>query len=89
MKLRRTGIITIFIVLALAVYGTVNLVGLWRRIETAQEEQNAIVEQIAELEAANADREFELEHYNDPRVIEGIARSELGLVMPGEMVLID
>ena len=89
MKLRRAGTITKVIVLVLAIYGIVNLVSIWRRIETAQDEQNAIVEQITELEAANADREFELEHYDDPRVIEGIARAELGLVMPGEMVLVD
>ena len=51
--------------------------------------QNAIIEEIEELERANAQLEFELEHADDPSVIERIARSELGLVMPGEIVLVD
>ena len=88
MKLRRAGIITKLVVLVLVVFGIVNLVGLWQRTATARLAQSAIIEEIEELERTNAELEFDLRYYNDLSVIEGIARSELGLVMPGEVILV-
>ena len=86
MKLRRSGMFTKLVLLALIVYGMVNLWGMWGRITEARYVQDGLAEQIERLESANAEREYRLENLDDDSVIEQIARDELGLVMPGEIV---
>ena len=88
MRIRRSGILTKLIVLVAVVFGVVNLVGLWQNTQTARLAQNEVRAEIEELERRNAELEFDLRHYNDLGVIEGIARSELGLVMPGEIIVV-
>jgi len=81
--------ITRIIVLVLLVYAGMNLISIRGRIETARDELNEVRRAVVELEISNSELEFEIEHYNEPDVIAGIARANLGLVLPGEMVFYD
>ena len=86
MRLRRSGILTKIIVFSLIIYAGVNLITLRGRIEDARVELDEVRRAVAEKELSNAELEYEIENHNDPNVIAGIARSSLGLVMPGEIV---
>jgi cell division protein FtsB len=59
---------------------------MWTRIEYARAEQDDLNARIEALENANAAKEFILEHYDDLGVVEDIARTQLGLVMPDEIL---
>ena len=89
MKLPRSGMISKVIVCALIVYACTNLFALRGRIETARDELSELRRLVAEKEIANAELEYEIEHYNEPEVISDIARTDLGLVLPGEIVFYD
>ena len=89
MKLPRSKMITKIIVFALIIYAGISLITIRGRIEAAREELGEVRRAVAELEVSNAELEYEIENYNDPDVIAGIARSSLGLVMPGEIVFFD
>ena len=89
MKFPRSKMITKIIVFALIVYAGISLITLRGRIESAKEDLDDKRRQVLEIEISNAELEYEIENYNDPDVIAGIARSNLGLVLPGEIVFYD
>ncbi|MDR1217415.1 MAG: septum formation initiator family protein [Oscillospiraceae bacterium] len=89
MKLKRAGIITKFIVLAMIVYATVRLVNIMTLINTAKAEQDALRSKITAKEVSNAALEYDIEHSGDDEVIAGIARDTLGLIMPNEKIYYD
>lgn len=89
MKRLRSGIIAKIIIFALIVYAGINLISYRGRIEAAREEQNRVRREVAEKEIINAQIEYEIEHHNEPDVIADIARADLGLVLPGEIVFYD
>ena len=89
MKLSRSKIITRIIVFALIVYACISLITIRGRIEDVNTELGGVKSAVAELEVTNAQLEYEIENCNDPDVIADIARSELGLVLPGEIVFYD
>jgi len=89
MKRPRSRLITRIIVFALIVYAGISLITLWGRIEDVREEERALRRAVAELEIANAQLEFNIENYNEPEVIEDIARLDLGLVRDDEIVFYD
>jgi len=82
-------IIPIIIVFALIAYASVSLFAIRGRIENARNELNEVRRSVAELEISNAELEYEIENYNEPNVRADIARSVLGLVLPGEIVFFD
>ena len=86
MKSRKASIFTKLAILALVVYAAFNLIGLHGQIERAREGVTALEETVAELALENAVLESELENRYNPETIERIARSRLGLVLPGERV---
>ena len=89
MKLPRSKMITRIIVLALFIYAGMHIVSIRGRIDAAREELSEVRRAVVELEISNSELEYEIEHYNEPDVIAGIARANLGLVLPGEMVFYD
>ena len=89
MRVPRSRMITKIIVFALIVYAGISLITLRGRIETAQQDQYDVRRAVAEMELSNAELEYEIENYNKPDVIADIARSNLGLVLPGEVVFYD
>ena len=89
MKLKRASIFTKIVVLALIVYATVLLVNTNRRVESAELDRAQLQAQVNRTLQENAELEYEIEHAGDPEIIAGIARSKLGLVMPGERIFYD
>ena len=87
--MKRSKLTTKIIVFALIIYAGISLIALRGRIEAGRQELNDVRRRVAEMEIANAEFEYEIEHYNDPDVIATIARSRLGLVLPGEIVFHD
>ena len=89
MKLPRSTIVSKIVIFALIVYAGVSLITLRGRIEAKREEYNEVRRAVLEKELTNAELEYEIEHHDEPDVIAGIARSDLGLVLPGEIVYYD
>ena len=87
--MKRSKLITKIIVFALIIYGGIILLAFRGRIDSAKQEFNDVRRRVAEMEISNAELEYEIAHYNDPDVIASIARTRLGLVMPGEIVFYD
>ena len=79
MRTKKAGILTKIVVLALLIAATVTLLRMHRQILQAQEEEQAQV---------NADLQDAIDHSNDPDRQQDIARTERGLVSPGEKVII-
>jgi cell division protein FtsL len=87
--MKRSKLIVKIIVFAFLIYAGISLITMRGRIEARQQELNDMRRRVAELELSNAELEYEIEHFNDPDVIASIARSNLGLVLPGEIVFYD
>lgn len=89
MKLKKAGLITKIVVLALVAYMALSLIGMRGQIAEARSDRDRMETQVKNLSAANAAIEYEIGHSTDPETIETIAREKLGLVLPGETVYYD
>lgn len=89
MRHKRAGIITKLVVLILMVYATVTLINLRTRIDVAEAEMAEKTQDVQETKATVAALHYEIEHRDDPKTIENIARDKLGLLLPGERVFYD
>ncbi len=89
MKLQRSSIFMKIVILALLVYAAITLVGAKNRIATAKEDQALLQAQVDAALQENAELEYDVAHAGDPETIESIARTKLGLVMPGEKIFYD
>lgn len=89
MKLKRAGIITKIIILALIVYAGISLVTLRTQVAETRAQKADLQAQVAEMTQANAALQYEIEHSGDASTIEDIARNKLGLVKPGEKIFYD
>ena len=89
MRMPRSKLITRIIVFALVVYAGISLITLRGQNEAIQKDLLEVRRAVAEQELLNAELEYEIENYNEPDVIAGIARENLGLVLPGEIVFYD
>ena len=86
MKLKRSGILTKVIVLILIAYSAITLLRLLDRIEDGKQQQEALEDMADALEMENADLKYAVEHKDDDKIKEQIARDELGLIKEGETV---
>ena len=89
MKLKRSSLFMKIVILALIVYAAIALVGAKNRIAAAQADQAALQAQVDAALQENAELEYDVAHAGDPETIESIARTKLGLVMPGEKIFYD
>ena len=89
MKLKRSSIFIKIVILALIVYAAITLVSAKNRIAAAQADQAALQAQVDAALRENAALEYDVAHAGDPETIESIARTKLGLVMPGEKIFYD
>ena len=87
--MKRSKLITKIIVFALIIYAGISLIALRERIEAQRRELSDIRRRVVEMEISNAEIEYEIEHYTDLDVIADIARSRLGLILPGEILFYD
>lgn len=89
MKLKRSSIFMKIVVLALIVYAAISLVSTKNRIAEAEADQAVLQAKVDAALQKNAELEYDIAHAGDPETIASIARSKLGLVMPGEKILYD
>ena len=89
MKLKRSSIFMKIVILALIVYAGISLVTAKNRIAAAQADQAQLQARVDAALQRNAELEYEVAHAGDPGTIESIARTKLGLVMPGEKIFYD
>lgn len=89
LKFRRSSIFMVIVILALIVYAGISISNARGRYERAREDEKVLQAQVDQLKQENAELEYDIAHAGDPETIADTARSKLGLVMPGEKVLID
>ena len=86
MKLKRSGILTKVIVIILIAYSAITLLRLWDRIEEGRQQQEVLEDMADALEMENAELQYAVDHKDDDKVKEQIARDELGLIKEGETI---
>lgn len=89
MKLKRAGIFTIIVILALLVYAGVGLMNKRTQVSEAMQTRQELQEEVDRLTQENEDLRYEIDHSGDDSTIEDIAREKLGLVKPGEKIFYD
>ena len=89
MKFKKASIFIKIVILALIVYASVTLASVKDRIETAEADRAALQTKLEVALREKAELEYDIEHAGDPEIIAEIARTKLGLVMPGEKIFYD
>lgn len=87
-KTKKAGLLTKLVVLALLIYLATSLLDLQGRIRETQAERDALNRQVAEQAQVNAELAEDVANPDDPDRIADIARDKLGLVVPGEKVIV-
>ena len=86
MRFSKSGILSKIIILVLIIFSFSRLISTQRSITEARENLEDLRRRVMEQELINAELTYAIENYNDPDVIANIARTQLGLVLPGEIV---
>ena len=86
MRLRKSSMLTRLIVLALAVYAIVTLLGLQTQISQQEEANTALSEQISAIAQENQRLQQAIERVGSREGVEEVARNKLGLVAEGEII---
>ena len=86
MRLRKSSILTRLIVLALAVYAIVTLLGLQTQISQQDEANAALREEISATAQENQRLQQAIERVGSREGVEEVARNKLGLVTEGEII---
>ena len=89
MKLKRASILTKIVIIALIIYAAVSISNTRRDIARAEEQKANLQAQVDIVLQENAELEYNIDHASDPETIAEIARTKLGLVMPGEKIFYD
>ncbi|MBR6413130.1 MAG: septum formation initiator family protein [Oscillospiraceae bacterium] len=89
MRFRKTSFWTKLLILAVAAYAIVTLVSLQDRVSAANERVRVLEEQVLYAEQEYALAEQELADLGSDRSVMKIARTRLGMVEIGEIVLCD
>lgn len=87
-RTKKAGLLTKIVVLVLLVYMATSLLNLQSRIRQTQAQRDSLSRQVAEQTQINADLAEDVANPGDPDRVADIARDRLGLVVPGEKVLI-
>lgn len=86
MKFRKISLLLKLVILVLVVYGTVTLVSMQKQISEKKEEAALLTAAIADTQNENDRLLEDMEALSTDEGIAAIARTELGLVSPGEIV---
>ena len=87
-RTKKAGLLTKLVILALLIYLATPLLDMQSQIRQTQAERDSLSRQVAEQTQVNADLAEDVANPDDPQRIADIARHELGLVVPGEKVII-
>ncbi len=88
MQFQRAGFLTKLVVLILAVTAAVTLLRMRDQIAQAKAERDQLQLQVSNQLLVNAELRDAVENSDDPQRRIDIARNELGLVAPGEKVIV-
>ena len=88
MQFKRSSFLTKLVVVTLIIAATVTLLRMQGQIQQAQAELEEMRVRVARQIQRNADLQDAVDHSDDPQRQADIAREELGLVSPGEKVII-
>ena len=86
MKMRKISVLLRLIVLCLVVYGTFTLVNMSKEIAEKEAQVALTAAQIAQTELETQKLQENFDAYTRGEGTEAIARDELGLVSPGEII---
>ncbi len=89
MKLRRSNWLTLVVIVGLIAYACIALMNMRTKVAQANETEAELREQVEKIQEENAALEYAIEHRDDDKTIEDIARDKLGLVMPDEKIFYD
>ena len=89
MKIKRAGIVTKVILLAIVLYAAVRLAMIHAETRTLEAQITQLEQQAQQLTEENAALEYQIAHSDDDETKEEIARDKLGLVKPGEKIFYD
>ncbi len=88
MQIKQAGFLTKLVVLTLLIAASVMLLRMQGQIREAQAQRDELRAQVAGQTQTNADLRDAIDHSGDPDRQADIARTQLGLVSPGEKVII-
>jgi len=86
MKVKKAGFATKLIILILLLAVSLALLSVRSQLQTAQEELNALEDQVRSQTEINAGLSADIASSGDDQKIAAIAREKLNLVEPGERV---
>lgn len=89
MRLRRSNWLTLVVIVGLIAYACIALMNMRTKVAEANETEADLRRQVEKIQEENAALEYAIEHQNDDKTIEDIARDKLGLVMPDEKIFYD
>lgn len=87
MKMKKAGLVTKLVVLALLIGLSITLLDMRAQLQDAQAQKASLEQQAQSQQQVNADLRDAVENKDDPQRQEDIARNSLGLVEPGEYIL--
>ena len=88
MQFKRSSFLTKLVVVTLIIAASVTLLRMQGQIQQAQTELDQARARVARQIQVNADLQDAVDHSDDPQRQADIAREELGLVSPGEKVIV-
>ena len=89
MKLKKAGLLTKGVILALLIYMSITLLNLQTRIQETQAVRDSYQQQVDDQTQINTALAGDVANSDDPEHVLRIARSKLGLVAPGEIIFED
>ena len=87
MKIKKAGLLTKIVVLALLIGLSITLLVLRSQLQDAQSQKDALTAQVNAQTQVNADLSDAVDNSDDPARQMDIGRTDLGLVVPGEKIL--
>ena len=88
MQVKRAGLLTKIVVLALLIYMATALLDLRGKLQDYRAEQAALSAQVEQVQRENAELAHAVENKDDPDVLEQVARDK-GFVYAHEKVFVD
>lgn len=87
-RFKRAGIVTKVVVLVLLIYMATSLMDLRGKIQSVEEQRDALTQQVANQQLRNQELQDAIENSNDPDMMEQVARDK-GFVRQGEELYVD
>lgn len=87
-RFKRAGILTKLVVLVLLIYMATSLMDLRGKIQSVEEQRDALTQQVANQQLRNQELEDAIANSDDPDMMEQVARDK-GFVRQGEELYVD